>query len=62
MACCLLTTLHLAFQQHEVVHQLLYAGAGLRRELLGRRVAHRRGGVAELVGAVTASELRAVGQ
>jgi len=47
----LLTTPHLAFQQHEVVHQLLHAGAGLRRELLGRRVAHRRGGVAELVGA-----------
>jgi hypothetical protein len=28
-----------------------HTGAGLRRELLGRRVAHRRGGVAELVGA-----------
>ena len=49
--CCLLTTLHLAFQQHEVVHQLLHAGAGLSRELLGRQVVHRRGGAAELVGA-----------
>ena len=50
-ACCLLTTLHLAFQQHEVVHQLLHAGAGLRGELLSRRIVHRRGGAAELVGA-----------
>ena len=39
------------FEHHEVVHQLLHAGARLRRELLGRRIVHRRDGAVELVGA-----------
>src|SRR3954451_1746519 len=49
-SCRLLAALCLTFQQHEVVHQLLHAGAGLRRELLGRRIVHRRCGAVELVG------------
>jgi hypothetical protein len=35
---------HLAFEHHEVVHELLHADAGLSREALGRGVIHRRGG------------------
>src|SRR3954451_20738118 len=49
-SCRLLAALCLTFEQHEVVHQLLHAGAGLRRELLGRRIVHRRCGAVELVG------------
>jgi hypothetical protein len=47
----LLAALDLTFEHHEVVHQLLHAGAGLRGELPGCGVVHRRGGTGELVGA-----------
>ena len=51
MNCRLLASLQLAFKHREVVHELLHAGAGRSRELLGRGVIHRCGGTAELVSA-----------
>ena len=46
-----LASLQLAFEHHEVVHELLHADARRSRELLGRGVIHRCGGTAELVSA-----------
>ena len=46
--CRLLAALCLTFEQDEVVHQLLHAGAGLRHQVLGRRIVHPRGGRAGL--------------
>ena len=40
---------HLTFEHHEVVYQLLHAGAGLRCAVLGRRIVHPRGARVELV-------------
>jgi len=37
----LLPSLHLAFEHHEVVHELLHAGAGRSRDALGRGVIRR---------------------
>ena len=51
MNCRLLASLQLPFKHREVVHELLHAGAGRSRELLGRGVIHRCGGTAELVSA-----------
>jgi len=39
----LLPSLHLAFEHHEVVHELLHAGAGRSRDALGRGVIRRSG-------------------
>jgi hypothetical protein len=47
----LLALLCVPLEGHEVVHQLVQGGAGLRRELLGARAVHRVGGGTELVGA-----------
>ena len=49
--CRLLASLQLAFKHREVVHELLHAGAGRSRELLGRGVIQRCGGTAEFVSA-----------
>jgi hypothetical protein len=45
----LLASLHPTFEHHQMVHQLLHAGARRGRELPGRRVIHRCGDTAELV-------------
>ena len=46
----LFASLHPTFEHHQMVHQLLHAGARRGRELLGCRVIHRCGDTAELVG------------
>jgi uncharacterized protein YbjT (DUF2867 family) len=50
-SCSPLASLCLTFEHREVMNQLIHGGAGLRRELLGRRIVHSRGGAAESVGA-----------
>ena len=48
---CLLASLLLALQHHEVVHRVFHAGAGLGCQQLCRGVIHRCGSGVQLVGA-----------